>query len=83
MFRNIERGASTAVPKNVTYRLRKLRSKIRPEGRWLECGCADGGYTGAIITNGAQEVIGIDIEIDRLLVANSVESGEEVGHDPA
>ncbi|MFL5802705.1 MAG: methyltransferase domain-containing protein [Roseiflexaceae bacterium] len=65
----IERGASTAMPKNLTHRLGKLEDRCLIHGRWLDCGCADGGYTIAMLERGARQVIGIDIEADRLAQA--------------
>ena len=70
----IERGIATSSPRNLAYRMPKLRSKLVPFGLWLDCGCAEGGYTAAIIANGARKLIGIDIEIDRLHVAHRMSS---------
>jgi 2-polyprenyl-3-methyl-5-hydroxy-6-metoxy-1,4-benzoquinol methylase len=66
----IIRGSSTAFPHNVAYRVGKLTSKISLHGQWLDCGCAEGGYSTALITFGADLVGGIDVEIDRLQTAH-------------
>jgi ubiquinone/menaquinone biosynthesis C-methylase UbiE len=36
------------------------------EGRWLDFGCGDGGYTRALLDAGASSVDGVDIEADRI-----------------
>jgi SAM-dependent methyltransferase len=66
LVEQIERGASTALPKNLTHRLGKLDDRGLLHGRWLDCGCADGGYTVAMLDRGARQVIGIDVEVDRV-----------------
>jgi SAM-dependent methyltransferase len=35
-------------------------------GTWLDYGCADGGYSAALLANGAVSVVGVDIEEDRI-----------------
>jgi SAM-dependent methyltransferase len=67
----LERGSSTAVPTNVSYRLGKLRNRRLLSGTWLDCGCADGGYTTALAEGGAERVIGLEIEIARLRQART------------
>ncbi len=62
----MERGASTAVESNVAYRLRKVSDYVRLSGDWLDCGCADGGYTRALLQAGAASVIGTDVERRRI-----------------
>jgi SAM-dependent methyltransferase len=69
LVEQIERGASTALPKNLTHRLGKLEDRHLLHGRWLDCGCADGGYTIAMLERGASQVLGIDVEADRLALA--------------
>jgi SAM-dependent methyltransferase len=39
------------------------------KGRWLDLGCADGGYTAELLRRGAIEVIGVDAEEDRVASA--------------
>jgi SAM-dependent methyltransferase len=58
----ITRGCSTASPVNVTYRIGKLRAHGIVVGRWLDCGCGDGGYTRALLDFGADAAVGVDIE---------------------
>lgn len=65
-IRDFEAGDSTAVPSNVVYRLGKLRDLGILRGRWLDCGCADGGYTGALVDLGAEQAIGIDPDEERI-----------------
>lgn len=59
-------GASTAVPTNVSYRLSKLAKRGLLRGVWLDCGCADGGYTVAMARAGVERAIGVDLEVDRV-----------------
>jgi SAM-dependent methyltransferase len=61
-----EAGDSTAVPSNVAYRLAKLRDLGILRGRWLDCGCADGGYTAALVEQGATEAVGVDPDEERI-----------------
>jgi SAM-dependent methyltransferase len=65
----LERGLSTAVGTNVTYRLGKLSDRRVIRGTWLDCGCADGGYSVALSQMGANHVVGIDLESDRVAQA--------------
>ncbi len=67
----LEPGASTAVESNVSYRLGKLRERGVLRGSWLDCGCASGGYTIALAQHGADEVIGVDLEADRIARAQA------------
>ena len=62
----LERGKSTAVASNVEYRLGKLEKYGLFSGDWLDCGCADGGYSIPIRQRGARSVTGIDVEADRI-----------------
>ncbi|HET9223546.1 MAG TPA: class I SAM-dependent methyltransferase, partial [Roseiflexaceae bacterium] len=66
---NIERGASTAMPKNLTHRLDRLDEWHVIGGHWLDCGCADGGYTVGLLERGASQAIGVDVEANRLAQA--------------
>ncbi len=59
-----EPGKSTAMPLNVSYRVGRIADVVR--GRWLDLGCADGGYTAELLRQGAAEVIGVDAEEDRI-----------------
>jgi SAM-dependent methyltransferase len=67
----LSRGSSTATDVNVAYRLGKAAKLGLLHGRWLDCGCADGGYSLGLIEHGVDEVIGIDVEVDRVLEAAS------------
>jgi SAM-dependent methyltransferase len=62
-----EPGFSTAQPLNVSYRVGRFANLL--SGRWLDLGCADGGYTAELLRRGAQEVIGVDAEADRVAAA--------------
>lgn len=68
---HLEPGASTAVESNVSYRLGKLRSYGVLRGSWLDCGCANGGYTIALAQHGVDEAIGVDLEADRIAEARA------------
>jgi SAM-dependent methyltransferase len=57
---------ATAVGRNVTYRLGKVGAHVAIAGRWLDCGCADGGYSGALRSAGAATVAGTDVEAERI-----------------
>ena len=61
-----EPGSSTAVGSIVTYRIAKLESLNLVKGSWLDCGCADGGYSEALLDGGAESVTGIDPEPTRI-----------------
>lgn len=63
---DFEPGSSTAVPSNVVYRLGKLRDLRILRGLWLDCGCADGGYTAALVDFGADRAVGIDPDEERI-----------------
>jgi SAM-dependent methyltransferase len=59
-------GGSTAAATNLHYRLAKLRDQGILRGVWLDCGCADGSYTAALAQRGADGVVGVDIDPDRV-----------------
>jgi SAM-dependent methyltransferase len=71
----LEPGHSTAVGRIVDYRLSKLRSLGILHGTWLDCGCAEGGYTQALLDYGAERTVGVDVESDRIEEARSVRQG--------
>ena len=52
IVQHFDPGSSTAVPLNVTYRLGKILDLGLLKGEWLDCGCADGGYTVAMVDLG-------------------------------
>lgn len=73
--RHLHPGGSTAAPTNVAYRLDKLMRLGVIAGRWLDCGCADGGYSVALLDRGASHVTGIDQLEDRIAVARQRAEG--------
>lgn len=68
-------GASTAVPSNVAYRLGKLEQRGIVAGKWLDCGCADGGYAIGLAERGAAQVTGVDVLPERIAEARTRASG--------
>jgi SAM-dependent methyltransferase len=64
-----EPGLSTATPLNVEYRVSRFANLIT--GRWLDLGCADGGYSAELLRRGADEVVGVDTEADRVASATA------------
>jgi SAM-dependent methyltransferase len=69
IIEHFEPGSSTAVPTNVSYRLGKIRKLGLLEGEWLDCGCADGGYTVALAELGAKRAVGVDAQEERIVHA--------------
>ena len=67
--RTLARGQGTATPLNVSYRIGRIAPYV--EGRWLDFGCADGGYAAALLNCGASAVDGVDVEPDRIAEAVS------------
>lgn len=57
------------MPGNVEYRLGKLHEMGLLKGFWLDCGCADGGYTQALVEWGVDRAIGIDPDPSRIRTA--------------
>lgn len=70
-FTRPEPGLSTAQPLNVSYRIGRIAGLL--SGRWLDLGCADGGYATELLRRGAAEVIGVDAEEDRIAAARARE----------
>lgn len=70
MRQTMQAGCSTAFPFNVQYRVGRIASYLRG-GKWLDYGCADGGYTSALLTAGAEAVIGVDVLADRIDIAKA------------
>ena len=64
----IEPGDSTAHPFNVRYRIGRIANYI-DGGDWLDYGCADGGYTHALLESGAKRAVGIDVDANRIEAA--------------
>jgi SAM-dependent methyltransferase len=60
-------GNPTALPLNVSYRVSRIANFIK--GRWLDLGCADGGYAAELLRQGAAEVIGVDTAEERIAKA--------------
>jgi 2-polyprenyl-3-methyl-5-hydroxy-6-metoxy-1,4-benzoquinol methylase len=73
VIQRFEPGASTAMPSNVTYRLGKLRDLGLLKGEWLDCGCAYGGYTVAMVDLGVERAIGVDVVEERIVQAHERE----------
>ncbi len=67
--RRLEPGRSTASLLNVSYRIGRIAQYVN--GRWLDFGCADGGYSGALLDAGATAVDGVDVEATRIAEAAS------------
>jgi SAM-dependent methyltransferase len=59
-----ELGRSTAYDTVVRYRVARIEPYVA--GRWLDFGCAEGGYDAALLRAGADEVVGADVEPERL-----------------
>lgn len=57
-------GRNTATSTNVTYRVGRIAHYL--SGQWLDFGCAEGGYTAALLKNGAKSVVGVDVEQRRI-----------------
>jgi SAM-dependent methyltransferase len=77
-------GGSTAFGTNVAYRLGKLKDLGLLQGVWLDCGCADGGYTEALVAWGARKAIGVDPEqsrIDQAIARKRINDGKS-GRSP-
>jgi SAM-dependent methyltransferase len=62
-------GGNTVTPLNLTYRIGRIAHYV--SGRWLDYGCAEGGYAEALLGNGATEVVGVDVEENRIKQAVS------------
>ncbi len=73
IIQHFDPGSSTAVQSNITYRLGKLRDLGLLKGEWLDCGCADGGYTVAMVDLGAERAIGVDALEERIVQARERE----------
>jgi ubiquinone/menaquinone biosynthesis C-methylase UbiE len=65
-LRHIGPGDSTAFGGMLDYRLDKVAGLRRIEGRWLDCGCAEGDYTAELIRRGAGEAVGTDVLAPRV-----------------
>jgi SAM-dependent methyltransferase len=57
-------GTNTATPQNLAYRVGKIAPYL--SGRWLDYGCAEGGYAEALLSNGASSVVGVDVDEGRI-----------------
>ena len=72
------RGDTTAWEMNVSYRMRKVAPYVH--GSWLDFGCADGGYSEALLEAGATDVVGVDVEADRIAAAQARRIPEATFH---
>jgi len=73
IVQHLEPGSATAVPSNIKYRLGKLLDFGLLRGEWLDCGCADGGYTVALVDLGAESAVGIDTQEEQIVQARERE----------
>ena len=62
-------GRNTAIPTNVAYRVGRIAPYLA--GRWLDYGCAEGGYASALLSHGASAVVGVDVEPRRITEASA------------
>jgi SAM-dependent methyltransferase len=62
-------GTNTATPLNLTYRVGRIEPYL--SGRWLDYGCAEGGYSEALLNHGASSVEGVDVVEGRIKEAVS------------
>src|SRR5258708_39296962 len=69
-------GGSTAPNAMIEYRRGKLQERGLLHGVWLDCGCADGGYTLGMLERGAERVFGVDAIIQRVIRAQATASGD-------
>lgn len=70
MRQAMQAGCSTAFRFNVEYRVGRI-SRYLQGGDWLDYGCADGGYTAALLAAGARSVAGVDVLADRIEAAQT------------
>jgi SAM-dependent methyltransferase len=80
VFRSDEtnRGYSTATSTNVAYRLGLIARHGVLEGRWLDCGSAEGGFAAALPSFGATHVVAVDIEHPRVALGSTSSLGASV-----
>jgi SAM-dependent methyltransferase len=64
-------GGSTAEQPLVDHRLEKIAPIT---GRWLDYGCADGGYAAGLLGAGAERVTGVDVVAERIAQAGERDS---------
>jgi SAM-dependent methyltransferase len=62
-----DRGAATATPLNVSYRIDRISKYL--SGHWLDFGCAGGGYDEEMLARGVEAVSGLDVEESRIAEA--------------
>lgn len=70
-------GGSTAAGGVVEYRIAKLEGHRPVRGRWLDCGCCDGGYTAGLMAAGASTAIGMEIDPQRARAAEEAAGAPE------
>ncbi|MCL5125779.1 MAG: hypothetical protein M1511_15015, partial [Deltaproteobacteria bacterium] len=58
---NISLGRTTAVGTNIEYRLGLLDFQEILQGLWLDCGCAEGGYSVALTKDWFIKVVGLKV----------------------
>lgn len=57
-------GSNTATPLNLTYRVGRIAPYL--SGRWLDYGCAEGGYAEVLLNSGVSSLVGVDVEVGRI-----------------
>jgi SAM-dependent methyltransferase len=62
-------GSPTDHEFNIRYRVGRVAPYL--SGRWLDMGCANGGYDAALLEAGASEIVGVDVEPSRLEIAQA------------
>jgi ubiquinone/menaquinone biosynthesis C-methylase UbiE len=62
-------GTNTATPRNLAYRVGRIAPYL--SGRWLDYGCAEGGYAEALLSHGASSVVGVDVDEGRIIQATA------------
>lgn len=62
-------GTNTATPLNLSYRVGRIAPYL--SGRWLDYGCAEGGYTEALLSHGVSTAAGVDVVEARIKEAVS------------
>lgn len=70
-------GESTAASLNVRYRLGRIHDLGLLKGEWLDYGCADGGYTAAMLDLGVERAVGVDVLADRIEKARERAEGRD------
>jgi SAM-dependent methyltransferase len=62
----LQLGGSTARTFTLAHRLDKLEQCGLLHGRFLDCGCADGGYTVGVAQRGVPHPVGVEFDVRRM-----------------